>query len=99
MIEAASNLKHRVILMVLYGTGMRRGEVSRLKVSDIDSQRMVIHIRQGKGSRDCDLLLTPKFLHALREYHRYKKPTMTGAATCHRCRLSVARRMVLIDFP
>jgi integrase/recombinase XerD len=76
MIEAASNLKHRVILMTLYGTGMRRSEVSRLKVSDIDSQRMVIHIRQGKGSRDRDLPLTPKLLHALREYYRCQKPTM-----------------------
>jgi integrase len=76
MIEAASNLKHRVILMTLYGTGMRRSEVSRLKVSDIDSQRMVIHIRQGKGSRDRDLPLTPKLLHALREYYRCQKPKM-----------------------
>jgi site-specific recombinase XerD len=76
MIEAASCLKHRVILMTLYGTGMRRSEVSRLKVSDIDSQRMVIHICQGKGSRDRDLPLTPKLLQALREYYRCQKPTM-----------------------
>ncbi len=51
LIEAPSDLMHRTILMVLYGTGMRRTEASLLKVSDIDSQRMVIHIRQGKGSR------------------------------------------------
>ena len=76
MIEAASNLKHRAILMTLYGTGMRRSEAARLKISDIDSQRMVIHIRQGKGSRDRDLPLTPKLLHALREYYRWKKPAM-----------------------
>jgi len=53
---------------------MRRTEVSLLKVSDIDSQRMVIHIRQGKGSRDRDIPLSPKLLEALREYWRWKKP-------------------------
>jgi integrase len=67
MIEATQNLMHRTILMVLYGTGMRRTEASLLKVSDIDSERMVIHIRQGKGSRDRDVPLTPRLLAALRE--------------------------------
>lgn len=75
MIEATQNLMHRTILMVLYGTGMRRTEASLLKVSDIDSGRMVIHIRQGKGSRDRDVPLTPRLLAALREYWRWKKPT------------------------
>jgi site-specific recombinase XerD len=65
---------HRTILMLLYGTGMRRTEASLLKVSDVDSQRMVIHIRQGKGSRDRDVPLSPKLLDALREYWRWKKP-------------------------
>jgi site-specific recombinase XerD len=74
LIEAASNLMHRTILMILYGTGIRRTEASLLKVSDIDSERMVIHIRQGKGSRDRDIPLTPKLLQALREYYRWKRP-------------------------
>ena len=74
MIEAAPNLMHRTILMVLYGTGMRRTEASLLKVNDIDSERMVIHIQQGKGSRDRDAPMTPKLLEALREYWRWKKP-------------------------
>ena len=74
MIEAAPNLMHRTILMLLYGTGMRRTEASLLKVSDIDSERMVIHIQQGKGSRDRDVPMTPKLLEALREYWRWKKP-------------------------
>ena len=74
LIEAAWNLMHRTILMILYGTGMRRTEASLLKVSDIDSQRMVIHIRQGKGSRDRDVPLTPKLLESLREYYRWKRP-------------------------
>jgi len=74
MIEATQNLMHRTILMVLYGTGMRRTEASLLKVSDIDNERMVIHIRQGKGSRDRDVPLIPKLLGALRKYWRWKKP-------------------------
>jgi integrase/recombinase XerD len=74
LIEATPNPMHRAILMVLYGTGIRRTEASLLKVSDIDSQRMVMHIRQGKGSRDRDVPLSPKLLEALREYWRRKKP-------------------------
>ena len=74
MIEAAPNLLHRTILMVLYATGIRRTEASLLKVSDIDSERMVIHIHQGKGSRDRDVPMTPKLLEALREYFRWKRP-------------------------
>jgi integrase/recombinase XerD len=74
LIEATLHPMHRTMLMVLYGTGIRRTEASLLKVSDIDSQRMVIHIRQGKGSQDRDVPLRPKLLEALREYWRWKKP-------------------------
>src|SRR5215471_19030814 len=52
MIDGTTNLMHRTILMVLYATGVRRTELSLLKATDIDSKRMVVHIRQGKGSRD-----------------------------------------------
>jgi integrase/recombinase XerD len=75
LIEAAPNLLYRTILMILYGTGLRRAEVVRLKVSDIDSQRMVIRVRQGKGERDRDVPVSPKLLEALREYWRWNKPT------------------------
>ena len=74
LIEAAPNLLYRTVLMVLYSTGVRRTEASLLKVSDIDSERRVIHVRQGKGSRDRDVPLTPKLLEALRQYWRWKKP-------------------------
>jgi integrase/recombinase XerD len=74
LIEATPDPMHRTILLVLYGTGIRRTEASLLKVNDIDSQRMVIHIHQGKGSRDRDVPLRPKLLEALREYWRWKKP-------------------------
>ena len=74
MIDGTTNLMHRTLLMVLYGTGVRRTELSLLKVTDIDSKRMVLHIRQGKGSRDRDVPLSPKLLEALRQYWRWKKP-------------------------
>jgi integrase/recombinase XerD len=74
LIEATLHPMHRTILMILYGTGIRRTEASLLKVNDIDSQRMVIHIRRGKGSQDRDVPLRPKLLEALRDYWRWKKP-------------------------
>jgi len=52
--------------MTLYATGARRAEVTRLKVSDIDSQRMVVHIQGGKGRKDRDVMLSPVLLEALR---------------------------------
>jgi integrase/recombinase XerD len=51
LIEAADTPFHRILLMTMYATGARRAEAARLKVSDIDSQRMVVHIREGKGGR------------------------------------------------
>ena len=74
LIDSARNLMHRTMLMTLYATGLRRAELCHLKVSDIDSERMVIHVHQGKGSRDRDVLLTPKLLETLREYWRWMKP-------------------------
>jgi integrase/recombinase XerD len=56
LIDSAQNLMHRTMLMMLYATGLRRAELCHLKVSDIDSERMVIHVRQGKVGRDRDVL-------------------------------------------
>ena len=74
LIDSASNLFHRALLLTAYSTGMRRAEVCRLKVADIDSDRMLIRIRQGKGRRDRDVPLSPKLLETLREYWRWMKP-------------------------
>ena len=74
LIDSANNLFHRTLLMTLYSTGMRRAEVCRLQVSDIDSQRMMIRIQQGKGRRDREVPLSPKLLEALRAYWRWRKP-------------------------
>src|SRR5215831_4727085 len=74
LIESASTSYHRVILMTLYGTGLRREELCRLKVTDIDSQRMVVHVRQGKGNKDRDITLSPRLLEVLRAYWKWRKP-------------------------
>ena len=74
LIDSASNLFHRAMLITLYSTGMRRAELCHLKVEDIDSTRMLIHIRQGKGGKDRDVPLSPKALETLREYWRWMKP-------------------------
>src|SRR6202521_733030 len=73
LIEAAPNLLYRTLLILLYATGLRRSEVAHLKVSDIDRSLMLIHVQQGKGSRDRKLPLTEKVYAALREYWRAAK--------------------------
>src|ERR1035437_298220 len=74
VIESAENLMRRTMVMTLYSTGIRCSELCHLKVSDIDSERMVIRVHKGKGGRDRDVLLSPKLLDTLREYWRWMKP-------------------------
>ena len=74
VIDNAHNLLQRTILMVLYATGVRRAELVRIRVADVDSQRMVIHVRHGKGGHDRDVPLSEKLLEALRQYWRWMKP-------------------------
>ena len=68
LIQAAGTSFHRTLLLTLYATGVRRAELTHLKVSDIDSQRMVLHIQGGKGRKDRDVMLSPKLLQELREH-------------------------------
>jgi integrase/recombinase XerD len=77
LINAAELPFYRILLMTLYGTGARRAEVAHLKVGDIDSRRMVVHIHGGKGNRDRDVMLSQILLDALRDYWRglRRKPT------------------------
>ena len=74
LLHAARTPYRRILLMTLYATGVRRSELTHLKVSDIDSPRMVVHIRGGKGRKDREVMLSPKLLTALRTlwrcYHR-----------------------------
>ena len=74
LIGSASNLFHQTILMTLYATGIRSAELCNLKTSDIDSERMMVHIHQGKGGRDRDVPLSQKLLETLRVYWRWMKP-------------------------
>ena len=70
LINAALTPYHRILLLTLYATGVRNAELTHLKVSDIDSKRMVIHIQGGKGRRDRDVMLSAKLLEELREHWR-----------------------------
>jgi site-specific recombinase XerD len=71
---AIGNLKHRAILMTAYATGLRVSEVTQLRVTDIDSQRMVIHVRHGKGQKDRYVMLSPRLLEILRAYWKAVRP-------------------------
>lgn len=77
LIDAALTPYHRTLLMTLYATGARRTELTHLKVSDIDSQRMVIRIQGGKGRKDRDVMLSPRLLEELRAHWRrlQRKPS------------------------
>jgi integrase/recombinase XerD len=74
LFQCASSRLHRIWLLMLYATGIRREELVRLKIGDIDSDRMLIHIRQGKGRKDRNVMLSPKLLQELRDYWRWANP-------------------------
>ena len=74
ILEYTRNLKHWTMLATLYATGLRSKELRLLQVSDIDSPRMVLHIRHGKGQVPRDLVLSPMLLERLRVYWRWQKP-------------------------
>ena len=79
LIDAACTPFHRTILMTLYAAGVRDAELTRLKVSDIDSRRMVIHIQGGKGRQDRDVMLSPVLLDELRaHWQRLRKNPAPG---------------------
>jgi site-specific recombinase XerD len=70
LFQVVENLKHRTILMTAYAAGLRVSEVTHLRVSDVDSQRMMLRIEQGKGRQDRYVMLSPRLLTGLREYWR-----------------------------
>ena len=70
LLAAAPNLKARAALSVAYGAGLRAAEVVSLKVGDIDSERMVIRVEQGKGSKDRYAMLSPTLLALLRHWYQ-----------------------------
>jgi site-specific recombinase XerD len=74
LLDAAPSLKYRAALSVAYGAGLRAGEVVSLKVSDIDSARMLIRVEQGKGRKDRYVMLSPHLLALLRAWWRVARP-------------------------
>ncbi|MEO7774566.1 MAG: tyrosine-type recombinase/integrase [Steroidobacteraceae bacterium] len=73
-LSSVANIKHRTILMTAYAAGLRISEVTHLKVPDIDSQRMVIRVDQGKGNKDRYVMLSPRLLEVLRSYWTEERP-------------------------
>jgi site-specific recombinase XerD len=74
LLAAPPNLKHRAVLATIYAGGLRVGEAVRLRVSDVDSRRMVLRVDQGKGRKDRYVMLAQKLLALLREYWREERP-------------------------
>ena len=72
--QAIGVVKHRAALMTCYGAGLRISEAVSLKISDIDSQRMVLRVEQGKGAKDRYVGLSPRLLDILRQYWRLMRP-------------------------
>jgi site-specific recombinase XerD len=73
-LDAAPGLKYKAALSVAYGAGLRVSEVVALKVSDIDSKRMVIRVEQGKGHKDRYVMLSPHLLELLRAWYKAARP-------------------------
>jgi site-specific recombinase XerD len=74
LLESVETVKHRAIVMTTYGTGLRISEVCRLRVEDIDSKRMLLHVRNGKGGRDRYVTLPQQVLFTLRHYWASERP-------------------------
>lgn len=71
LLQGSRNLKHRAALATAYGTGLRASEVVQLRVTDIDSERMIVRVNQGKGQRDRYAMLSPSLLDLLRTWWRH----------------------------
>lgn len=75
ILEAPSNLKHRMMLSLIYACGLRRSELLNLRFKDILSDRLLLHIKQSKGKKDRVVPLSLRLLHELRDYYRVYRPT------------------------
>ncbi|MGI8952938.1 MAG: tyrosine-type recombinase/integrase [Chitinophagaceae bacterium] len=74
MIKKIENIKHRVMMMAAYSAGLRVSEIINLKIMDIDSKRMMMHIKAAKGKKDRMVPLSKKLLETLREYYKVYRP-------------------------
>lgn len=109
LLDSAATLRERAIMEIAYAGGLRLGEVLRLKVTDIDSQRMVIRVERGKGDKDRNVMLAASLLETLRAYWKQDKPRVWlfpgqgGArplnATVVQRAFTVAKRAARIEKP
>lgn len=74
LLRAVPSLKHRAMVMAAYGAGLRVSELCALTVADIDSARMLVRVRDGKGAKDRYVMLSPRLLAILRAYWRHRPP-------------------------
>jgi site-specific recombinase XerD len=74
LINALSNPKHRAILASLYATGLRVSELANLRLQDVDSERMVVHVRRAKGAKERAVMLSRRLLIQLRQYWKLEQP-------------------------
>ena len=74
ILKVTTNLKHKTILILIYAGGLRLGELTNLKIEDIDSDAMRIHIREAKGKKDRYIMLSENVLDLLRKYYKVYKP-------------------------
>ena len=74
LLNQVRNIKHKAILMTIYSAGLRCGELCHLKINDIDSSRMRIAVRDAKGQKDREVILSDKLLRYLREYVKIYRP-------------------------
>jgi site-specific recombinase XerD len=91
VIAAGANIRDQALICLMYSSGIRLSECTHLKIADIDSGRMVVHVTQGKGGKDRNALLSTRALQMLRDYYRKYRPKQwlfesrkTGGALHHR---------------
>ena len=97
IIKNTQNIKHKCIISLLYSSGLRRSELLNLKLEDIDSKRMLIHIRYAKGGKDRYTILSRNVLDDLRSYFKVYKPKSWLFEGSHNKQYSASSVVKLID--
>ena len=100
LLASARNIKHKALLSLAYATGLRSSEVVSLKLTDIDSDRMVIRVEQGKGKKDRYVILSPNLLDLLREWWRVaRKKGWMAPGQRWLSRFSLSRKRSRVQVP
>src|SRR5271169_5497661 len=97
LLEAAPGPKYKAALSAAYAAGLRVSEVVALKVSDIDSERLLLRIEQGKGRKDRYAMLSPKLLELLRDWYRIARPAV-WLKDAPQCRPSMGQKLCRISW-